>query len=225
MSRGSKFREAAKAVIRSLAVCVVAPLALTERMARNIFGRDVWFVSHGELLSLLPFRFGRYLRNAYYWMTLSSCPLDCCFLFGMSFRHSRAVVGHRVYIGTYSLVGLATIGDDTLIGDNVHLLSGKRQHSFAELHRPIQEQEQVFTRIFVGRNCWVGTNSVVMEDIGDDCIVGAASVVTRRISQGTVSAGNPCRILRHLREATGDIEQSIDLPTAERDWIETPVER
>jgi acetyltransferase-like isoleucine patch superfamily enzyme len=191
------FREAAKNCVRCIAVCAVSPLGLCERAARSLLGRDVWFASHGELLSLFPGKFGRYLRNAYYWMTLSSCPLDCCFLFGMSFRHSRAVVGHRVYIGTHSLVGLVTIGDDTLIGDHVHLLSGKDQHSFSDFDRRIQDQPRKLSLITIGRNCWVGTNSVLMENIGNHCIIGAGSVVTRRVADGTVAAGNPCRVLRY----------------------------
>ena len=189
-------RQLFKRLVLSVAICVVAPLGLCERAARRLFGRDVWFRSQGQFLSLIPGKFGWYLRNAYYWMTLKRCPLDCCFEFGSAFTHSSAVVGHLVYIGAYSRVGLATIGDDTLIGDNVHILSGKHQHSFADRDRRIWDQPQLFTMIYVGSNCWVGTNSVVMEDIGNNSVIGASSVVTHAIPDNMIAAGNPARFLR-----------------------------
>jgi virginiamycin A acetyltransferase len=184
-----------KSLLSAVSICVVAPLGLSELAARGVLHRDVWFQSQGEFLSLVPGKVGRYLRNAYYWMALRSCPLDCCFIFGASFTHSGAVVGHRVYLGAHSMIGLATIGDDSVLGDHVHLLSGKHQHSFEDPHRLIQDQPQTFTRIYVGRNCWLGTNTVAMEDIGDNCVIGASSVVTRRIPNNMIAAGNPARIL------------------------------
>jgi virginiamycin A acetyltransferase len=189
-------REFFKRVVFSVAVCLVAPLGLGERAARLLLKRDVWFRCHGQFLGLIPGKTGWYLRNAYYWMTLKSCPPDCCFEFGSAFTHSGAVVGHRVYMGAYSRVGLATLGDDALIGDNVHILSGKHQHSFADRERRIWDQPQLFTRIYVGSNCWVGTNSVVMENIGDNSVIGASSVVTRPIPDNMIAAGNPARFLR-----------------------------
>jgi virginiamycin A acetyltransferase len=183
-------------VVFNVAVCLVAPLGLSERAARLLLKRDVWFRSHGQLLGLIPGKTGWYLRNAYYRMTLKSCPPDCCFEFGSAFTHSGAVVGHRVYIGVYSRVGLATLGDDTLIGDNVHILSGKYQHSFADRDRRIWDQPQLFTRIYVGSNCWLGTNTVVMADIGNNSVVGASSVVTHAILDNMIAAGNPARSLR-----------------------------
>ena len=37
--------------------------------------------------------------------------------------------------------------------------------------------------------------------IGDGCVIGAGSVVTRDIPANTVAAGNPCRVLRSISEA------------------------
>jgi virginiamycin A acetyltransferase len=191
-------KSVAKAAVRSLAVCCVAPLGVSERLARNIFHRDVFFESHGELLSLVPGKIGRYLRNAYYWMTLEHCPLDCCFLLGSAFTHSNAKVGHRVYIGSFSQVGFASIGDDTLLGDHVQILSGNRQHTFGDPARTIQESEQEFVYIEIGANCWIGTNSVVMESLGRDCVIGAGSVVTKPIPDNSLAVGNPARVIREV---------------------------
>lgn len=33
-------------------------------------------------------------------------------------------------------------------------------------------------------------------EIGDDCVIGAGSVVTKSIPSGSIAAGNPARVLR-----------------------------
>lgn len=184
-----------KTSLNAVSLCIVAPLGLSELLARSVLQRDVWLQSHGQLLSLLPGKVGSYVRNAYYWMTLEQCPLDCRFEFGSLFTKSGAVVGHRVYVGAHSRIGLVTIGDDTMLGDHVHLLSGRHQHSL-DPGRPSQDQPQTFTRIRIGHHCWIGTNTVTMADIGNNCVIGAASVVTRPIPDNVVAVGNPARILR-----------------------------
>ena len=38
-------------------------------------------------------------------------------------------------------------------------------------------------------------------EIGEGCVIGAGSVVTRSIPAHTLAAGNPCRVIRELTEA------------------------
>ena len=37
--------------------------------------------------------------------------------------------------------------------------------------------------------------------IGNDVVIGAGSVVTHDIPDGTLAAGNPCRVIRKITEA------------------------
>ena len=37
--------------------------------------------------------------------------------------------------------------------------------------------------------------------IGDRCVIGAGSVVTRDVPPGSFAAGNPCRVIRAITEA------------------------
>src|SRR3954468_5832785 len=62
-------REAAKIMVMAIALVMVAPFAGLERLLRGCFKRDVLFLGQGEALSLVPAKFGRYLRNAYYYFT------------------------------------------------------------------------------------------------------------------------------------------------------------
>lgn len=51
---------------------------------------------------------------------------------------------------------------------------------------------------YIGRNCFIGAHAIVLPGvrIGDGCIVGAGSVVTRDVPDGCIVAGNPAQILR-----------------------------
>lgn len=198
-TQGFSLRQAVKFVVVAIALVMVAPFAGLERLLRACFKRDVLFSGQGEVLSLVPAKFGRYLRNAYYYITLQRCPLDCCFMMGVTFTHSEAAVGHRLYIGAYSLIGMVDIGDDTMISDHVYVLSGKNQHGTSNPDVPFQQQPQSFTRISIGKNTWIGANAVVMADVGTRCVIGAASVVTHPIPDCSVAVGTPAKVIKSTK--------------------------
>ena len=189
-------RSGMKSAIYLVCIILVLPLAVAEWIAHRVVGRDVWFPSHAEGLSLLPGKVGLWLRNAYYHLTLKTCPLNCCFAFGMIFAHADAEIGKNVYIGVRCVVGTASIGDDTMIADNVQVLSGRHQHTGSGATHRMQDQENLFSRVHIGRNCWLGANVIVMADIGDNCIIGAGSVVTRPIPENSVAVGSPAVVIR-----------------------------
>ena len=55
----------------------------------------------------------------------------------------------------------------------------------------------------IGNNVWIGGNTVICPGVtvGNNCVIGAGSVVTRDIPDWTVAAGNPCRVIRSITEA------------------------
>jgi acetyltransferase-like isoleucine patch superfamily enzyme len=200
---GSPVRHRLKAVVYGVVLALVSPAALGERLARILRKRDVWFQFHGATLSLFPGTIGDLLRNGYLHLTLRRCPMGCCFCFGTMFTHSATEVGKRVYMGAYCMIGMATIEDDTMLGDHVYILSGKHQHGTSDPAVCFQDQPGVLTRIHIGRNCWVGTNTVIMADIGDNCLIGAGSVVTRPVPDNSVAVGNPARVIRSTVSSAG----------------------
>lgn len=185
-----------KTIVNAVALLLVLLPALAELLARRVLGRDVWFYTHAQILSLLPGKVGNYLRNAYYHLTLQRCPFGCLIDFGVLFTHSEAQLGERVYIGARSTIGMAAVGDDTMLADGVQLLSGKGQHGVSDPDLPFQQQEGRLDMIHIGRNCWIGTNAIVMADVGADTIIGAGSVVTQEIPEKTVAVGSPARAIR-----------------------------
>ena len=193
-------RGAVKSLIYTFCMVVVFPLVVLEWAARQVAGHDVFFAGQAEALSLVPGKTGQWLRNAFYHLTLKKCPLHCCFSFGSLLMRSETEIGNDVYIGVRCIIGTASIGDDTMLADHVQILSGKRQHESSVSSGRKQDQQPSFTRVQIGRNCWLGANAIVMADVGDNCVIGAGSVVTRPIPSNSVAVGSPARVVRSSQE-------------------------
>ncbi|MBQ4054861.1 MAG: sugar O-acetyltransferase [Clostridia bacterium] len=66
------------------------------------------------------------------------------------------------------------------------------------------EKRLCYTKpVRIGNRCWICANVTILPGvtIGDGCVIGAGSVVTRSIPDNCFAAGNPCRVIRRLTEA------------------------
>lgn len=56
----------------------------------------------------------------------------------------------------------------------------------------------IHTNTYVGRNCFIGAHAIIMPGVrvGDECIVGSGSVVTKDVPPGSIVAGNPAKVVR-----------------------------
>lgn len=57
-------------------------------------------------------------------------------------------------------------------------------------------------KVTIGNNIYFGTNVVVLKGvtIGDNCVIGAGSIVTRDIPANSVATGIPCKVVCTLKE-------------------------
>ena len=116
------------------------------------------------------------------------------------------------------------IGRNCEFGDNTHIVALKRVeigndvlmaskcfisdtnhgcYKGAEMSDPDvppRERELVSAPVKIGNNVWIGENAVILagSEIGDGCIIGAGSVVSRSIPAYSVVAGAN-RIIRKLK--------------------------
>lgn len=186
-------RSIIKRTLKNLFLVLVFPLfALYWLLSRG--GRsDGTFQSFSQFLSLFPGKTGVYLRAAFYRLACPGTSDDISIGFLTVFSHRDTTIHRGVYIGPQCNIGKCTIGENTLLGSGVHVLSGSRQHEFSDLNTPIKHQSGKFEKVLIGEDCWVGNSSVVMTHVSGHSIVAAASVVTKTFEPYAVLAGTPAR--------------------------------
>ena len=85
-----------------------------------------------------------------------------------------------------------TVGARTLIGPAVQIYTADHprdptvRQTGVEFGRPIQ----------IGQDVWIGGGAIILPGvtIGDNAVIGAGSVVTRDVPEGSIARGNPARI-------------------------------
>jgi hypothetical protein len=50
--------------------------------------------------------------------------------------------------------------------------------------------------------CWIGGGVIILPGvtIGQKCVIGAGSVVTKDIPANSLAVGNPCRVIRKINQ-------------------------
>jgi len=127
---------------------------------------------------------------------MTSCDRNCAISFGTIFSQVDTEIGKGVYIGPCCNIGSCKIEDDCTLGSGVHIMSGRSQHYFDDLHTPIREQGGIFEKITIGKDTWIGNGSLIMANVGKKCVIGAGSVVTKDVEEFSVVAGNPAKVIK-----------------------------
>ena len=92
-------------------------------------------------------------------------------------------------------LGGIDIGDDVLIGPNVHLIS-----SGHPLDPAIRRSQITTAPVRIGRGAWIAAGAMVLQgvSVGDDAVVAAGAVVTKDVPPRTLVAGVPAQVIRTL---------------------------
>ena len=151
------------------------------------------FGSCKELLSTVPTLAGGFLRSAYYWSSCTRVSPDAYLHLGSMIAHRDVTIGKGTVIGVHSLIGYADIGDNVLCGAFVSVISGKYQHGRPEERSGGDVVTEVFTRIMIGSDSWIGQGAILLANVGRQCTVGAGSIVYNEVQEGSTVLGNPAR--------------------------------
>lgn len=109
-------------------------------------------------------------------------------------------VGNGVYIGRHVYLTAAegiSIGDGCVLSEHVYITD--LNHGYHPERGPIMLQDiEIKGAVKIGANCFLGYRCVVTSGVtlGDWCIVGANSVVTRSFPAYTMIAGSPARLIK-----------------------------
>lgn len=195
-----------KSLAKTISFIIVSPLYIALCISELMIKTDQPFQGCSQLLSLIPGIPGNYLRQQFYRLTLARCSNDCCIEFGTRLNQRSIEIGRNVYIGTNCCIGLCSIEDDVLIGSNVDIISGKKQHHFERLDIPMREQGGELEKIIIGSDSWLGNSSVIMANVGMKSIVAAGAVVVNDVVSYSIVGGNPAKTLKY-RLADEDVNK------------------
>jgi len=168
----------------------VLPFIILARLSAESSFRAI-----SQLFSLVPFGIGEIIRYDFYRYTLSELGKNVFIGFGTIFNYRDISIGSNVLIGMFNAIHHCDFGDNIMIAEGCCFLSGSKYHHFSRTDVPMIKQGGQLKRIRIGSDVWIGSNSVIMEDIGNGSIVGAGSVVTKPVEAYTIVAGNPAREL------------------------------
>lgn len=110
-----------------------------------------------------------------------------------------------------------TIGDGCDFGPNVTIVTPVHPMLADERKAMANERGEVkrlcyAKPVHIGKNCWICANTTILPGVtvGDNCVIGAGSVVTRDIPANSFAAGNPARVIRPLT-AADSMEQKPEI--------------
>jgi virginiamycin A acetyltransferase len=201
----SACKRAAKAAARFAALVVVSPVLLSYWLKAAFFNRSLALESRSQLLSLWPGLTGQYLRRAFLQRVLARCHSSALVEWGTIFSQTGAMLDENVYVGPRCGLGLVHLHKDVLLAAGVQVPSGGATHFFDDPDRPIREQGGQRQLVTIGEGAWIGTNAIILADVGKGTIVGAGAVVTKPLPDHVIAGGVPARVIRpRFEEAAGD---------------------
>lgn len=107
---------------------------------------------------------------------------------GAFFNKNCTIVAHS----------MVSIGQDVMLGPNVSVYDSDHRCEIGPT--PFKNQGYVSNGISIGRNVWIGQNSVVAKgsQIGESVVIAANSLVRGVLETGGLYAGTPVRRIRSL---------------------------
>ena len=114
----------------------------------------------------------------------------------------RAELGDRVafnygcFVNAY---GGLTVGDGATFGPYTMLHTAN--HHYTDLTQPIVDQGWESRPVEVGSGSWIGMGVVILPGvrIGEECVVGAGSVVAKDLEDYCVAVGAPAKPIKSRR--------------------------
>lgn len=116
------------------------------------------------------------------------------------------IVAHeKVEIGNNVLIASKCFISDT----NHGLYKGENQDS---PETPPNERKLVTKPVKIGNNVWIGENVVILAgaEIGDGCIVGANTVVSKKFEPESIIAGSPGKVIKRWNPGSRKWEKTTE---------------
>ena len=113
------------------------------------------------------------------------------------------IIGDRCSLGYNTQINACNrieIGNDVLFASNVYITDHYHGSININENQIPPAQRQIYSKgsVIIGARCWLGQNVSIMPNVtlGENCIVGANSVVTHSFPANSVIAGCPAKLIR-----------------------------
>ncbi len=194
-------KEFLKATARAMSTIAMLPAIASFKLRASLIGPDRALTGSSQLWSLVPGLLGQYLRRALFARVLrGGCAPSAVIEFGVLFSRVASQIDEGVYVGPRCHLGDVHLERDVLLAAGVHVPSGAHTHGTQLADTTFRDQAGNLRQVRIGAGSWIGSNAVVMADVGKNTIVGAGAVVTRPLPDRVIAAGVPARIVKRLDE-------------------------
>ncbi len=129
----------------------------------------------------------------------------------IAFHYGKHTKIGKNFFGNFNLTvqddAEVTIGDNCNFGPNVTIVTPVHPMLPNERREMLtadgEKKHLCYAKpVHIGNDCWFGASVTVCPGvtIGDNCVIGAGSVVTRDIPSNSFAAGVPCKVIREITE-------------------------
>lgn len=137
----------------------------------------------------------------------------------------RCDYGDHVFIGNNTYINYnccfldsakVTIGDYVYMGPNCNIFTPCHP-----IHHELRKEKvtEYALPVTVGSHSWIGGDVVITPGvtIGENCVIGAGSVVTKDIPANSIAVGNPCKVIRQVNDKDREYINSLILDDETKD--------
>ncbi len=130
-----------------------------------------------------------------------------------TFTYNTIELGNSVYIGNNCVIqsahGYIKIGNHVMLGPGVNIHGGN--HIINRVGMFMDQVQKKFGEdpdLVIGNDVWIGSNAIILGGItiGDGCVIGAGTIVTKSIPPYSIVVGNPGKVIKKRFSAVEIVE-------------------
>jgi Acetyltransferase (isoleucine patch superfamily) len=140
-----------------------------------------------------------------------------------------AHIGNNNYIGPYSMINNATIGNYCSIAPGVKIGQANHDITCISTYGKVCEGYNGFKMhnepTVIGDNVWIAANAIILQGvkIGDGAVIGAGAIVNKNIPPYAIAVGVPAKVIKFrfdeqkIRQINENIDWKKDLNELKKD--------